>query len=440
MVRLAPVARASDTLLDVRTWTAPEPPELPGTGHRVVLHDTLSDTRHATGSDSPAGLYVCGITPYDSTHLGHANTYLAFDLLVRAWRDAGREVTYVQNVTDIDDPLLERAAQTGADWQELAAEQVELYRDDMAALRILPPTHFVSAVETMPLVVTAVSRLLEEGHAYRVSLPEHAGGTEPELGDVYASRQADPDFAITISQRGQELLDLFAERGGDPQRPGKDDPLDALLWLRARPGEPEWDGGELGSGRPGWHIECACIAQSYLPIPFEVQGGGSDLIFPHHAWSTSHLRLLSGARAPMMTTSHSGMVGYQGEKMSKSLGNLVLVSGLLAGGADPMALRLVLLAHHYREDWEYTEEQLTEATQQLARWRQAMRLPTAPGAAELREQIRAALADDLDAPRAVAAVDEWVARALGEQSGDDWSTEAPGSAARTIDALLGVAC
>ena len=415
----------------MHSWTAPDIPSLPGHGDRIRLTDSSNGELVATGTEA-ATLYVCGITPYDSTHLGHANTYLAFDLLVRAWRDAGREVNYVQNVTDIDDPLLERATATGVDWRALAAEQTDLYRADMAALRVVPPTSFISAVETIPLVVRAVEQLLDSGAAYRVTEPDEDGAG---IGDVYADISADPLFATEVAMDDAEKATAFAERGGDPERPGKRQRLDPLLWRTARVGEPSWDGASLGEGRPGWHIECACIAQQYLGIPMEVQGGGSDLIFPHHACGESHLRMLTGERAPVGIRAHGGMVAYAGSKMSKSLGNLVLVSQLTASGVDPMAVRLVMLNQHSRTDWEYTGAQLERATERLARWRRAMRAESGPDATGMLEQVRRALADDLDAPAAIAAVDAWVEDGGAPVSAD----QGPALAARVVDSLLGIA-
>ena len=417
----------------MRSWTSPDLPPLPGAGQRVHLTESGTGELVATRESGPATLYVCGITPYDSTHLGHANTYLGFDLLVRAWHDAGREVRYVQNVTDIDDPLLERATAIGVDWRALGEEQTDLFRGDMAALRVLAPAQYVGAVESIPLVVDAVTAMLASGAAYRVETPDADG---VGIGDVYADTAADPEFSRETGLSEADKRQFFAERGGDPDRPGKRAPLDPLLWQTAREGEPEWDGGALGSGRPGWHIECACIAQQHLGVPFEVQGGGSDLVFPHHACSESHLRMLTGNSQPVEIRAHGGMVAYAGSKMSKSLGNLVLVSQLTAAGVDPMAVRLVLLSHHYREDWEYTGAQLEAATVRLARWRRAMTAPTGPDASDMLAAVRAAVAHDLDAPAAIRAVDDWVESATDRPDGE--ADLGPRLAAATVDALLGI--
>lgn len=417
----------------MRTWPAPHVPSIPGRGGEIRLTDTTTG-RLTTAAPGPrATMYVCGITPYDATHLGHAATYVAFDLLHRAWLDAGHEVHFVSNVTDVDDPLLERAAQTGVDWEALAAEQTALFAEDMTALGVLPPHTYLGAVETIPAVAEAVARLLDMGLAYRVPLEPGAGGDRPDLGDVYADISADPHFASVPGLSHDETVALFAERGGDPGRAGKRDPLDPALWRRERPGEPAWDGGPLGRGRPGWHIECTVIAGRTLGPQFDVQGGGRDLCFPHHEMSTAHARALGGAGGRLQV--HTGMVGYRGAKMSKSRGNLVLVSELRAARVDPMAVRLAVLAHHYRSDWEWTDEVLTAAERRLARWRAALSGVGGPDAASTVAELRTAVADDLDAPRALAAVDTWADAAHtlgGEVEG------APGVVARAIDALLGV--
>jgi L-cysteine:1D-myo-inositol 2-amino-2-deoxy-alpha-D-glucopyranoside ligase len=262
-------------------------------------------------------------------------------------------------------------------------------------------------------------------------------GTEPD-GDVYFSVHADPDFGAVSHLDEAGMLELFAERGGDPGREGKKHPLDALLWRVGRHGEPCWDGGPLGRGRPGWHIECTAIALAHLGAGFDVQGGGSDLVFPHHEMSAAHGHMI-GARPFARAYAHAGMVGLDGHKMSKSRGNLVLVSELRAAGVDPAAIRLAALAHHYREDWEWTDEGLTHAVGRLARWRSAASLPAGPEATTLLAQLRERLADDLDAPGALAAVDAWATRALeAGGTGPDADENAPELVRDAVDALLGV--
>ena len=386
-----------------------------------------------------ATVYVCGITPYDATHLGHAATYVAFDLLGRAWRDAGIEVRYASNVTDVDDPLLERATETGVHWQDLAEDQTALFAEDMTALAVIPPDVYLGAVETVPDVVEAVQAMLAAGAAYRVPLEPGAGGGDPATGDVYADLSVDAAFGQVAHLSREQMVEVFGERGGDPDRAGKRDPLDPLLWRRQRPGEPWWDGGLLGTGRPGWHVECAVIARDGLGLPFDVQGGGVDLRFPHHEMSTSHARVLSHGDSARVHV-HAGMVGLDGHKMSKSRGNLVLVSSLREQGEDPMAIRLALLDHHYATDWEWTEADLKAASERLARWRQAVAAGRGPDAADTVAAVRAALAEDLDAPRALAAVDAWADRVIAGDSDPaaDLVEDAGQLVAQAVDALLGV--
>lgn len=413
----------------VRSWSQPLVPILPGHGEPVHVVDSSTGELVIASTREVATLYVCGITPYDATHIGHAATYVAFDLLVRAWRDAGQRVVYASNVTDVDDPLLERAEATGVPWRDLAREQTDLFAADMTALRVIPPDVYRGAVETIGDVAEAVRGLLAAGQAYRVPLEPGAGGDRPDLGDVYADLSVDPDFGAVSGMDTATMLDLFAERGGDPSREGKRDPLDPLLWRRERPGEPRWEAGDLGTGRPGWHIECAVIARDGLGLPFDVQGGGIDLVFPHHEMSSSHDRLL-GAGAPRVHV-HAGLVAYEGAKMSKSRGNLVFVSTLRSRGIDPMAIRLALLAHHYRDEWEWTDADIPTATERLAAWRAAFDRASGPDATETVAALRRALARDLDAPSALAAVDAWAA-ATGEV------VDAPRDVADAVDALLGV--
>ncbi|MBZ2194621.1 cysteine--1-D-myo-inosityl 2-amino-2-deoxy-alpha-D-glucopyranoside ligase [Occultella gossypii] len=403
----------------MQSWPAPHVPELPGRGPGLSLSDTATGTRGEPAADGVGRLYVCGITPYDSTHLGHAFTYVTFDLIGRVWRDAGVDVRYAQNITDVDDPLLERATETGVDWQDLAADQVELFRGDMLALRVIPPDHYVGVVESIDLVVDAVERLVEAGAAYLVD------------SDVYADLSRDPRFGGVSHLDAAQMDELFAERGGDPERPGKRHPLDPLLWRGRREGEPHWDGRSLGDGRPGWHIECAAIAATHLGLPVTVQGGGTDLIFPHHEMSTSHLRLLGDGSEPIRAFVHSGLVGYEGHKMSKSRGNLVFVSALTADGVAPGAIRLTLLAHHYREDWEFTDADLAAGATRHEAWRAAATRPAeaaGPDPEPVLHALRAALSDDLDTVAALAVVDAW---ARTGSSADTVVIDA-------VDALLGV--
>ena len=402
-------------------WPSVDPPSVTDLAGAVAdlpvrVHDTATGSRvDLTPADGTARLYVCGITPYDATHLGHAATYVAFDLLNRAWRAAGHRVQYVQNVTDVDDPLLERAARDGEDWQDLAHRQTDLFRGDMEALNVLAPAAYVGVVESIPIVVEMIEELRAAGAVYAVD------------DDLYFSVTSDVTFGEVSRWTREQMMAIFAERGGDPDRPGKKDPLDCLLWLAERPGEPAWD-SPLGRGRPGWHIECSAIARAHAGGPLDVQGGGSDLIFPHHEMSASQTQVAVGGERFARAYVHTGMVALDGEKMSKSLGNLEFVSRLRAGGSDPAAIRLALLAQHYRSDWEWTGGLLEAAGARLARWRAAVAERPGGSAGATPAAVLAAVRDDLDAPTALRAVDDWVAGSAG--GGDQ--------VRRVVDAVLGV--
>ena len=411
----------------MRSWSSPEVPRLPVAGPAVRVHDTATGALMETRPEGSARLYVCGITPYDATHMGHAATYVAFDLLHRAWRSAGHDVTYVQNVTDVDDPLLERAAKVKVDWVELAERETQLFRDDMEALRVLPPAHYIGAVESIPQVVALIQVLDEAGAVYRVE------------DDLYFSVTSDADFGAISGFDRETMLQIFPERGGDPDREGKKDPLDCVLWRGERPGEPSWE-SPFGPGRPGWHVECTAIALDHLGTAFDVQAGGSDLVFPHHEMSAGHAQVARPGERFARAYAHAGMVAYDGEKMSKSKGNLVFVSALRLSEVDPMAIRLVLLRHHYRSDWEWTDDQLWAAVDTLADWRRALALGAGAASDPVAMRVLAALADDLDAPTAVAVVQEWVDATLGTTGLADTSDHHAAEAVRRLlDAALGLA-
>lgn len=411
----------------MRAWSAPDVPVLSTTGPEVALHDTSTGRLVTTTPTDGARLYVCGITPYDATHMGHAATYVGFDLLVRAWRNAGHDVTYVQNVTDVDDPLLERATAVGTSWVEIAERETQLFRDDMEALRVLPPAHYVGAVESIPWVIEMIERLAEAGAVYHVD------------DDLYFSVASDPAFGAVSRADRATMVELFGQRGGDLDRPGKRDPLDCLVWRAEREGEPSWE-SPFGRGRPGWHIECTAIALRHLGSTFDVQGGGSDLVFPHHEMCASEAQVAVPDRPFAKAYAHAGMVAYDGEKMSKSRGNLVFVSALRLAEVDPMAIRLTLLNQHYRSDWEWVDPLLWDADAQLRQWRKAVALGAGAPAAPVVERVLAALADDLDAPTAVATVQAWVDATLGTTGLADTSDAEAGATVRAlVDAALGLA-
>ncbi|MGO2046509.1 MAG: cysteine--1-D-myo-inosityl 2-amino-2-deoxy-alpha-D-glucopyranoside ligase [Brachybacterium tyrofermentans] len=415
----------------MESWISPSLSPLPASGVPLKLHDTRTGRVAPLVPITPgrARLYVCGITPYDATHLGHAATYHAADLMRRALADTGLEVEVAQNITDVDDPLLERADRDGVDWRELAASQTDLFAEDMEALRVIAPETYLSVSEAMDDIITTVTALQERGRAYQVPTPDASGqdwyldlGIDGALGDVSGWSE-------------QQMLAVFAERGGDPEREGKRGRFDPLVWRAEREGEPAWDAGVLGRGRPGWHVECVCIAEHGLGLPFDIQAGGSDLIFPHHDLSAAHAVALGRGFATVYT--HSGMVAHEGEKMSKSLGNLVFVHRLVREGVDPMVIRLVLMAHHYRADWAWSDDGLTLAASRL----ESYRLAASRGGHHPRtvEALRAALRDDLDTPTALAVLDGWAASQESDAApGSPEAASGPGDVLAAADALFGL--
>ena len=407
----------------MKSWPAVDVPRLSeaglGVGRLPHVWDTASRSLVEIGRHGdPIRIYVCGITPYDATHLGHAATYLLFDVLQRVCRDAGHTVHYVQNVTDIDDPLLERAVATGEDWEALAERETQTFREEMEALRILPPDHYIGAVESMPWIVDVIERLRERGAAYDLE------------GDVYFSVGSAEHLGDVAHLSVNEMVQLSAERGGDPQRAGKKDPLDCLLWQSARPDDPSW-ASSLGPGRPGWHVECTAIALQFLGPQIDVQGGGTDLAFPHHELGAAEAAVVTGQWPFARTFVHQAMVGYAGEKMSKSRGNLVLASALRAAGADPMAIRLALLGHGHRSDWEWRDGELAAAEDRLRRWREAFDRSSGAPAGPVIDAVRGALSDGLRTPDALQFIDAWA-------SSDGSDSAAPGQVALAVDALLGI--
>ena len=391
----------------------------------LVLTDTATSSKKALEKKRTYRMYVCGITPYDATHLGHAATYLTFDLINRYLRATGAHVSYVQNITDIDDPLLERANRDGVDWSELAQQQIDLFRSDMVHLRVIPPAHYIGAVEAIPLVAQAISELEEQSSIYPVD------------SDFYFSVKKDSDFGNRSNYSQAKMLEIFAERGGDPDRVGKSDPLDCLVWMSQRVNEPGWD-SSLGKGRPGWHIECTAIALEYLdpsdlePTLIDIQGGGSDLIFPHHEMCAAQARVITGKELAASYV-HAGMIGLDGEKMSKSKGNLVFVSRLIADGVDPMVIRWALMSDHYRSDRMWSDDVLQEAHVAIDQLTAALAQKDCAPTEDLINSMVLALSDDLDTPLIVSQLKSWSSLTLsGAQGGNSDQLRV------ALDALLGL--
>ena len=411
----------------MKSWNEVETPSIDSS----ISFPALNLTNSASGKKESIGrkqlyrMYVCGITPYDATHLGHAATYLTFDLINRYLTASGSEVRYVQNITDIDDPLLERAKRDGVDWTDLAHQQIDLFRSDMINLRVIPPAHYIGAVDAIPLVTDAIEKLSSKDSIYSVER------------DLYFKVHADAQFGQRSHLSQEKMMEIFAERGGDPTRVGKIDPLDCLVWMSQRPNEPGWP-SPFGTGRPGWHIECTAIAIKYLePSPSEealidIQGGGSDLIFPHHEMCAAQAQILTGK--PLASTYvHAGMIGLDGEKMSKSKGNLVFVSKLVAAGRDPMAIRWALMKDHYRQDRMWTDELLVAAESELIALRSCLAQNDVAPTSDLIEKIVDALSDDLNTKGVISVLNTWVERTQSGDTGGDAQ-----SLVGALDALLGI--
>ena len=338
--------------------------------------------------DRRVSLYVCGITPYDAAHIGHAFTYVAFDTLVRFLRWRGHAVAYCQNVTDVDDDMLRRAARDGEDFRELGRRETAAYLRDMDALNVARPTFLPRATEEVPSMLALATRLVEGGNAYVVD------------GTVFFDVATYPGFGELSGLDPDRQRALLAERGGDPDDPRKRHPLDFVVWQRSQPGEPWW-GSPWGRGRPGWHLECSAMSHRYLGTPVDLHGGGADLLYPHH--ESERAQSEAAGQVPFVRRwLHTGMVRYEGEKMSKSLGNLVFPRDLFRDH-EPAAVRLALLAHHWRSAWEWDAGELKEAGERLAGWR---RVAAGAEPGRLPERVAGRLAADLDTPGALVAGDE----------------------------------
>ena len=410
----------------MKSWAEVYLPPLPTRDFPALsLHNSVTGKKDMV-TEKKVSMYVCGITPYDATHLGHAATYLAFDLVNRYVRLTGRTIEYVQNITDVDDPLLERANRDGVNWEQLANNQISLFRDDMTALRIIPPDHYMGAVETIPWVISAIEELQRNGAVYQIE------------NDLYFDITCDLQFDSYNQLSRAEQIAIFAERGGDPEREGKRNPLDCLIWRGAREGEPSWS-STFGPGRPGWHIECTAIALQYLQAPISIQGGGSDLHFPHHTMCAAEGKVLTGQNFAQRFV-HAGMIGLDGEKMSKSRGNLKFVSVMRNSGIDPLALRVALLSGHYRSDRSWSDALLKSAEERLELWRTAFSSPYGGDVEPLILGIARHLSDDLDTSGAFSLIDSWAQSRVTSFAREDGSSVSQiGQLSRFLDAALGIA-
>lgn len=384
-------------------------------------------TFSSEGTHHPFRMYVCGITPYDATHLGHAATYIFFDLINRYMRARGNVVKFVENITDIDEPLLERAQRDSVAWEDLAQGQTDLFVSDMVALRNFSPDYFVPVTQVMSLVEMVIDKIIANGYTYR-------------LGDDIYFRVA--TFLDRLPIAVDDAILDFANRGGDPGREGKEHPLDPVLWIANKPGEPGWE-SKHGFGRPGWHVECTAISLRYLlgenfsdaqsEFLIELQGGGSDLIFPHHFMSAAQVKAFTGSNFAQAYV-HTGMIGLNGEKMSKSKGNLVFVSSLLQQGVDPMVIRFALLSQPYSSNRDWNAELLKSSSEKVARIRSALSRSEVAPTRPIIASIGKALSNNLDTPRVIEILLEWASSTEAGQSGGS-----AGELSRFLDEVLGLA-
>jgi L-cysteine:1D-myo-inositol 2-amino-2-deoxy-alpha-D-glucopyranoside ligase len=367
-------------------------------------------------------MYVCGITPYDATHLGHAATYLAFDLIYRYQFLSGKNIKFVENITDIDDPLLERANRDKVDWSALADSQINLFKSDMSALRVIPPEHFIKVTESLTIIEEFIKRLAKNGYLYEI-----------EKDYYFAVEQFLNDLPMPVD----EAVKVFSERGGDPHRVGKKHPLDPLVWSAHVGNEPGWE-SSFGFGRPGWHVECTAIACHYLdeneknPI-VSLQGGGSDLIFPHHFMSAQIIQAAYGRKFSESFV-HAAMISLDGEKMSKSKGNLVFVSKLLESGIDPMILRWALLRGHYQQDRAWSNELLEISTKEVELVRSALAQSEVADTDNVINSLIQDISNNLDTPSALDRLTKWA-----NLSQSNPTVNQSGLMARAVDSLLGLA-
>jgi L-cysteine:1D-myo-inositol 2-amino-2-deoxy-alpha-D-glucopyranoside ligase len=392
----------------------------------MQLYNTMTQQKESFApARSYVTMYVCGITPYDTTHLGHAFTYVVFDTLARYFAFKGWPVRYAQNVTDIDDDILRKAGQVGEDWKELGNRWTRRYLADMDALNVMRATYFPRATEEIPRIIEMTQVLLDRGYAYEKG------------GSVYFHVDSCDRFGQLSHLPRGEMLPVANERGNNPDDPNKRDPLDFVLWQAARPGEPTWE-SPWGPGRPGWHIECSAMSQHYLGDTIDIHGGGGDLVFPHHECEIAQSEQYTGVRPFVRFWVHIAMVRHEGEKMSKSLGNLVMARDVLET-YHPDALRAYLLSHHYRTAWSYDEARLKDAAGRAERYAAASQAnPIGDGdpldAEPYERRFVAVMDDDLDTPAGLAFLDE-LAEAILAAAGERDVAAAQGMLRRAAGVL-----
>ena len=367
------------------------------------LYDTSRSAVVPFEPGDTVSIYVCGVTPYDATHLGHAFTYLCFDVLIRRLEDLGHEVKMVRNITDVDDSILAKAKEIDVDYMELGLSETAQFRDDIKALDLRPAVAEPTVTGSINEIVSLISQLAEKGHTYTVD------------GTTFFDVTTFSDFGQISGYDEPTMISFANERGANTEDERLRNPLDFILWQKSEEGEPSWD-SPFGPGRPGWHIECSAMAMSELGPTIDLHGGGDDLIFPHHECETA--QSVTANNSPFARHwMHVGMVAYEGEKMSKSLGNLVFVRDLRTGH-DPRAIRLALLSNHYRAGFEWFDSDIDKGEAMLERMIEAASCPSGPDSETLLSQVREAIDDDLNLPKACEIIDDFAVKMI-EGSGND---------------------
>ncbi|MEG3586600.1 MAG: cysteine--tRNA ligase [Actinomycetota bacterium] len=357
------------------------------------LFNTATNTIDSFQPNQTVKIYTCGITPYDATHIGHAATYLTYDILQRRLRDLGYETQCVRNVTDVDDDILRKARELGVHYLDLAARETARFDSDMKALGMIPSWSEPRATSAIAEIRNFIGQLLGKGNAYQIN------------GSVYFDVSGARNFGDLSGLKRDEMIALAAERGGNPNDPQKRDPLDFVLWQPSLQDEPSWE-SRWGPGRPGWHVDCSVLALRDLDSEtIDLHGGGTDLIFPHHECERVQSEAVTG-KPFVRHWMHQAMVEMDGEKMSKSLGNLVFVSDL-RNEYDPRAIRLGVAAHHYRTPWSWDKEIMPQAKKRLHAW-----ISAGTGSYGI-DEVRESLDNDLDTPQAIAIIDQLAASGNG---------------------------
>ena len=408
------------------SWQKPQTLKLEGYGPQLKLFDSVDKKIRPVVTKSTANMYVCGITPYNATHLGHAVTYLTFDLIHRILMDSGHKVNYVQNVTNIDEPLFNYAKYSNLNWLDLSNREISLFHKDMVSLSVLPPSNYISITESIDSIINLIKKMLQNGSAYALGNANHK--------DIYYCLNNVSDSKYMFGYDYSSMIEAFIKNGGDPNRNGKVNNLDTILWRSSRPGEPSWP-SPFGAGIPCWHIECSAIVLDKFKFGIDIQGGGRDLIFPHHEFSAAYAKTVNIGRKFANHYVHNGLIYYNGYKMSKSRGNIILISQLLNSGLDPAALRLAVLSEHYRKDRSWNNLVIERANARLKLWRHATSLSTELETTNLIKNLRQYLAYDLDTPRVLTLVDTWCIDALNCSG---YSSNASRQLINALDVLLGI--